>query len=128
MLLFLIECGATAREYTNHKRRSKIRCQAPMSPRGPWGHRRLTPNFPRACYSRFEAESENTSQRSRTAFDPGSAAHTQLMSAAASPGRTWNIRVVERRLPVLAGTPAAGFLCPGHGVARLSDLGSIPSS
>ena len=50
------------------------------------------------------------------------------MSASASPGRTWSILVAERRVPLLAGAPAAAFLHGGRGVARLSGLGGASSS
>ncbi len=54
-------------------------------------------------------------------------ADTKLMSATASPGRTWIIFVAKRRVPVLAPAAAAAFLHGGGGVAGLSGLGGVPS-
>ena len=50
------------------------------------------------------------------------------MSAASSPGRTWNGRVVECRLPFLAGKVTADFFDAGCWLAPLPDVGSVPAS
>jgi hypothetical protein len=51
------------------------------------------------------------------------------MSAAASPGRTWISFPDQRRLPVLAPTPAAALLYGCDRGARLPAVGSLaPSS
>jgi len=49
------------------------------------------------------------------------------MSASASPGRTWHGRVVERGLPILAGTVAAAFLGAGRCLAGVSNMGRLPA-
>ena len=50
------------------------------------------------------------------------------MNPSASPGRTWNIFIVQRRVPVLARAAAATLFHDGYGVARLSGLGGAPAS
>ena len=50
------------------------------------------------------------------------------MSVTASPGRTWNFWLVERRLPFLAGKIAAALPDIGRRLAYLSDMGGIPAS
>ena len=64
---------------------------------------------------------------SKTSRVPGNfcgTAHAQLMSAPASPGRTWRTRIPERELPLLAGAAAAGIFRSGDRGACLpnSDL------
>ena len=55
-------------------------------------------------------------------------ADAELMSAAASPGRTWFIFLAERRLSVLAGAPAAAFLRRGGWRIGVSGVGGEASS
>ena len=52
-------------------------------------------------------------------------AGAELMSAAASPGRTWT-GIVERRLPVVARAAAAAFRRASTGRARLPGLAGAP--
>ena len=52
---------------------------------------------------------------------------TQLMSAPASPGRTWTVLITERRVPVLASAAAAGIFRTGRWLAGLSGLGGVPT-
>ena len=55
------------------------------------------------------------------AFDCRGPDSAELMSAPASPGRTWDIRIAERRLPVMVATAPASFFVSSRGVARLPD-------
>ncbi len=50
------------------------------------------------------------------------------MSAPSSPGRTWLIVVVERQLPVLAGTVAARIHHAGGGRAGLRRMAGTPAA
>src|SRR5262249_29159733 len=59
---------------------------------------------------------------------PRRAADAQLMSAAASPGRTWNSWSVERWLPFLAGKTATALPAIGGRFPDLPDMGGIPAS
>src|SRR5690242_13828972 len=79
-------------------------------------------------YSAWRLNFEESPERCRGCFNPRGTADPQLMSAAASPGRTWNVRALECRLPVLAGKAAAAI--PYHGSRRpyLPDMGGVPPS
>ena len=57
-----------------------------------------------------------------------SAPDAELMSAAASPGRTWPSFVVERRMPVLAPALAASFFHDGGWIARVPGVDGAASS
>jgi hypothetical protein len=56
------------------------------------------------------------------------AAAAQLMTVAASPGRTWSIIIAERRLPVLAATPATALSYGGARITHLSGLARTAST
>ncbi len=68
------------------------------------------------------------SQAGGYAFDHCRSADAELMSAAASPGRTWYIFLAERWLSVLAGAPAAAFLRRGGWRTGVSGVGGEASS
>ena len=83
----------------------------------------------RSCYSSLGDNSDgNGSKTRRYAVDNRRVVDAQLMSAASSPGRTWRIFIVKRRVPVLAPASAAAFLSCGCRIARLSGMGGAPSS
>ena len=66
----------------------------------------------------------NRPEARRDAFDYRSPADAKLMSASASPGRTWSAIAVERKLPVLAGAAATGVLDDCGRIAPVPGLGS----
>src|SRR5690348_4699187 len=60
-------------------------------------------------------------QTRRDAIDDCSVAGTKLMSAAASPGRTWSI-IVHHRMPALAAAASAALFHGGDSFPCLPDL------
>ena len=71
---------------------------------------------------------ENGPKGRRSPVDYRGSADAQLMSASASPGRTWSSRIVERRLPVLARASAAAVFRSGRCDARISGMGGRQTS
>ena len=75
------------------------------------------------CLERRSFRRGGRPEARRDAFDRRSPADAELMSAAASPGRTWRTITVERELPVLAGAAATCLLDDCGGIARVPGLG-----
>src|SRR5947199_10420824 len=70
----------------------------------------------------YNRSDENGPKTSRSLIDCCGSADAQLMSASASPGRTWSRRITERRLSILARAAAAAVFCRGYCHTRLSDM------
>src|SRR3989442_8292332 len=71
---------------------------------------------------------ENGPKGRRSPVDYRGSADAQLMSASASPGRTWFSRTIERWLSVLAGASTAAVFRGGHCDACIPAVGGPQAS